>query len=69
MLKKNKAIKILLKPNKEQAILFNKTFGCCRLVYNTMLGERIESYKATKESVSQDPSELKEEFPFFKRSR
>lgn len=66
MLKKNKAIKILLKPNKEQAILFNKTFGCCRLVYNTMLGERIESYKATKESVSQDPSELKEEFPFLR---
>ena len=66
MLKKNKAIKILLKPNKKQVILFNKTFGCCRLVYNTMLGERIESYEATKESVSRDPSELKEEFPFLK---
>ena len=66
MLKKNKAIKILLKPNKKQAIFFNKTFGCCRLVYNTMLGERIESYKVTKEFNSRTPGQIKEELPFLR---
>ena len=33
----NKAIKIRLYPNAQQLELINKTFGCCRFVYNQML--------------------------------
>lgn len=66
MMKRNKAFKFLLKPTKEQEIFFNKTFGCCRLVYNTMLGERIKSYKETGKSNSRTPAEIKKEFPFLK---
>lgn len=66
MIKKNKAFKFLLKPTKEQAIFFDKTFGCCRLVYNTMLDERIESYKKTGKSNSRTPAEIKKEFPFLR---
>ena len=65
-MKRNKAFKFLLKPTKEQAVFFNKTFGCCRLVYNTMLGERIESYEVMGESNSRTPAEIKKEFPFLK---
>lgn len=43
----NKAIKYRLYPTTEQAILFIKTFGCCRKVYNLMLNDKLESYKAT----------------------
>lgn len=66
MIKKNKAFKFLLKPTKEQEVFFNKTFGCCRLVYNVMLGERINSYKEMGESISREPAEIKQEFPFLK---
>ena len=47
----NKAIKYRLYPRlyptTEQAVMFAKTFGCCRKVYNLMLSEKIESYKST----------------------
>ena len=66
MIKKNKAFKFLLKPNKEQEIFFNKTFGCCRLVYNTMLSERIKSYKENGESSSRTPAQIKKEYSFLK---
>lgn len=66
MIKKNKAFKFLLKPTKEQAIFFDKTFGCCRLVYNTMLSDRIRSYKKTGKTSSRTPAEIKKEFPFLR---
>ena len=43
----NREIKYRLYPKTEQAVLFAKTFGCCRKVYNLMLAEKIESYKET----------------------
>ena len=36
----NRAYKIRLYPTKSQLVFFNKTFGCCRSVYNTLLYER-----------------------------
>ncbi|MDD3403025.1 MAG: helix-turn-helix domain-containing protein, partial [Hespellia sp.] len=30
----NKAYRFRLYPNKEQAVLLAKTFGCCRFIYN-----------------------------------
>ena len=43
----NKAIKYCIYPTTEQSIMFSKTFGCCRKVYNLMLSDKIEGYKAT----------------------
>lgn len=40
----NKAIKYRVYPTTEQRILFAKTFGCCRKVYNLMLSDKIEGY-------------------------
>ena len=40
-----RAYKIRLYPNKNQRTFFNKTFGCCRVIYNEMLWNLKESYK------------------------
>lgn len=40
-----RAYKIRLYPNKAQKTFFNKTFGCCRVIYNEMLWNLQESYK------------------------
>ena len=44
-----KAYKYRLYPNKDQKIIFNKTFGCGRFVYKKMLAEPIEIYKKHKD--------------------
>ena len=43
-----KAYKFRIYPNKKQEELIQKTFGCCRFVYNYYLAKRIESYKQDK---------------------
>ena len=47
-----KAYKYRLYPNKQQEIQIQKTFGCCRFVYNYMLNYKQELYKAKKEQIS-----------------
>lgn len=62
----NKAIKYRLYPNSEQEVMFTKTFGCCRKVYNLMLEDTIASYKETKSFGKQTPAMYKTEYPFLK---
>lgn len=62
----NKAIKYRLYPTTEQAIMFAKTFGSCRKVYNLMLNDKIESYKSTGKFVSVTPAMYKKDYPFLK---
>lgn len=47
-----KTYKYRLYPNKEQANLIQKTFDCCRFVYNQTLAHRKEMYENKKESMS-----------------
>lgn len=47
-----KAIKYEIKPNKEQRQHILQTCGCCRLVYNLMLGKKNTLYKEKKENIS-----------------
>lgn len=63
---KNKAIKYRLYPTEEQEVFFAKSFCCCRKVWNLMLSDRIESYKATGKSVKKTPAKYKEEYPYLK---
>lgn len=62
----NKAIKYRVYPTIEQSIIFAKTFGCCRKVYNLMLSDKIESYKTTAKFVSVTPAKYKKDYPFLK---
>lgn len=45
----NKAIKYRIYPTTEQRVMFAKTFGCCRKVYNLMLTDKIKDYEETGE--------------------
>lgn len=47
-----KAYKYRIYPNKSQQDFFNKSFGCCRYIYNWALNLKIETYQQTKESLS-----------------
>ena len=40
-----RAYKIRLYPNRSQRTFFNKSFGCCRVIYNEMLYELQNAYK------------------------
>lgn len=63
---KNKAIKYRLYPTEGQEVFFAKSFGCCRKVWNLMLSDRIESYKATGKSVKKTPAKYKKDYPYLK---
>ena len=62
----NKAIKYRLYPAAEQRVLFAKTFGCCRKVYNLMLSDKIDGYKATGKFPTVTPAKYKKEYPYLK---
>lgn len=62
----NKAYKFRLYPNKEQEILFTKTFGCTRFIYNKMLGDKISYYKEHNEKLNNTPAQYKDEFAWLK---
>ena len=62
----NKAIKYRIYPTTKQKMMFAKTFGCCRKVYNRMLSDKIVCYKTTKSFGKQTPAMYKKEYPFLK---
>ena len=60
----NRAIKYRIYPTPEQEVLFAKTFGCVRFIYNKMLGDKIEYYNQTKEKLNNTPAQYKKDFPW-----
>ena len=62
----NVAIKYRIYPTREQAILFAKTFGCCRKIWNLMLADKIESYQQTGKFTSPTPAYYKKQYPYLK---
>ena len=51
-MKVHKGYKFKLEPTEKQKIKINKTLGCCRFVYNSMLDRRIKAYTRRGESMS-----------------
>ena len=62
----NKAIKYRLYPSAEQSVMFAKTFGCCRKIWNLMLADKIACYEETKSFGKQTPAMYKKDYPFLK---
>lgn len=62
----NKAFKYRIYPTNEQSVMFSKTFGCCRKVYNLMLADKIKSYEATGKFVTVTPAKYKAAYPYLK---
>ena len=62
----NKAYRYRIYPTTEQKMMFAKTFGCVRFIYNKMLSDRIDYYKETGQKLHNTPAQYKEEFPWLK---
>lgn len=62
----NIAYKYRLYPNVEQQVLFAKTFGCCRKIWNLMLTDRNEAYQKDKAFIEPTPASYKKDYPFLK---
>ena len=62
----NKAIKYRVYPSDEQAVMFVKTFGCCRKVWNLMLSDKIAYYKSTGKILLTTPAQYKKDYTFLK---
>lgn len=65
-MKANKAYKFRIYPNNEQKVLFAKTFGCVRFIYNKMLSDKINHYHKTKQKLNTTPAQYKSEFEWLK---
>ncbi len=59
----HKSLKIRLYPTEDQKILLNKTFGCCRLLYNERLREHIDWYNTNKDLPRDQRSKFKGKLP------
>ncbi|MDE5753234.1 MAG: helix-turn-helix domain-containing protein [Oscillospiraceae bacterium] len=62
----NKAYKFRIYPDAEQRVLFARTFGCVRFIYNKMLEDKINYYQQTKQKLNNTPAQYKEEFPWLR---
>ncbi len=66
-----KSYKYRIYPNKKQQELIQKTFGCCRFVYNYYLSKRMQLYEESKTSLTfydccRDLTNLKKELEWLK---
>ena len=62
----HKALKVRIYPSEEQKVILNKTFGCCRVVYNERISEHMEYSNTYKDNPNKPkfkgtlPKELRE---------
>lgn len=47
-------------------MMFAKTFGCVRFIYNRMLEDKIKHYKENKQKLNNTPTQYKKEFEWLK---
>lgn len=62
----NRAIKYRIYPSAEQKVLFAKTFGCCRKIWNLMLADKITYYQQTQKMLQTTPAQYKKSYPYLK---
>lgn len=55
----HRSLKLRIFPSKEQEKLIVKTFGCCRLVYNSYLKERMNFFENVISKISKEDKDLR----------
>ena len=63
---KFKAYKYRIYPSSEQAVFFVKTFGCCRKVWNLMLGDKIDFWESDRLPLNVTPAMYKDMYPYLR---
>ena len=61
-----RSIKYRLYPTKQQAILFEQTFGCCRKLWNLMLSDKVDYYQNNKTNYKTLVSDYKKRHSYLK---
>lgn len=62
----DKAYKYRIYPSEGQRVLFEKTFGCCRKVWNLMLADKRAYYKKEHKILQTTPAQYKDSYPFLR---
>ena len=64
----NRSYKFRLYPTDRQIVLFYKTIGCARFIYNRLLSDRTKFYQAEKKTLKREVTYYKnqKEFSFLK---
>jgi putative transposase len=65
-MKRNKAYKFRIYPNKEQQTFLNKNFGCARFIWNRILDDNKKNYEKGNKFHINSPKVYKEEFEWLK---
>ena len=65
-MKYNKAFKYRIYPSDSQIVLIEKTFGCCRFIYNKMLSDKMAYYKKNKKTLKITSASYKKEYEWLK---
>lgn len=63
---RQKSYKFRLYPNSEQKVMFAKTFGCSRAIWNMMLADKMKYYEATGRTLKNTPAQYKKDKPWLK---
>ena len=63
---RHKSYKFRLYPNQKQIMMFEKTFGCTRFIWNQMLADKIQYYKETGKTLNNTPAQYKTDYPWLK---
>ena len=63
---RHKSYKFRLYPTEEQMMMFEKTFGCSRFIWNQMLADKIAYYKKTGKRLNNTPAQYKKDYPWLK---
>lgn len=63
----NRAVRCRIEPDNKQKILLEKTFGCCRFIYNRMLADRRAAEEEHKK-LRPRPAMYKKEYPWLKEA-
>ncbi|MBQ6518247.1 MAG: transposase [Anaerolineaceae bacterium] len=60
------AIRYRAYPTEIQAVLFSKTIGCKRKVWNLMLEDRNTAWQKERKSIAPTPAQYKDKYPYLK---
>ena len=63
---RHKSYKFRLYPTEEQKVIFAKTFGCSRFIWNQMLADKIQYYKETGQTLKNTPAQYKKDYSWLK---
>lgn len=66
MVIRHKSYKFRLYPTEKQMMMFEKTFGCSRFIWNQMLADKIQYYKETGKMLNNTPARYKKDYPWLK---